>query len=196
MITPFFDKQFARRRALARPHCKAKLWLYSPLYRSDTALVDTSNHGVSAKLGLMTDCQHSWMQRGRKLALDTILDDWLGPTLALVKCEECAAPALLHLVSWRGNGLAERIYAIRLVAPKTRNTYLANINRDYCDLTRKTSETEAFIGACSQSARLVLVTSLDMIVEASSTALLNPPVMDWQEVKTETYDDWMKFLIR
>lgn len=136
------------------------------------------------------------MHRGRKLVLDTILDDWLGPTLALVKCEDCATPALLHLVSWRGSGLAERIYAIRLVAPKTRSTYLANINRDYCDLTRKALETEAFIGACSPRARLVMVTGLEMIVEAFSTELFNPPVMDWQEVQTETYDDWMKFLIR
>jgi hypothetical protein len=90
--------------------------------------------------------------------------------------------------------LLERIYAIRLVDPSTKNTYLANINRDYCDLSRKTSETEALIGASSQSARLVLVTSSKMIVEAFSRDLFNPPVMDWQDVQTEAYDDWIKFL--
>jgi len=157
-------------------------------------VVDIPDISVGAKLALMDDCKHSWMYHGRKLALDTILDDWLGPTLALVHCEECGNPALLHLVSWRGNGLAERIYAIRLVDPRTRNTYLANINRDYCDLTRKASETEALISACSQNARLVLVSGPEMIVEAFSRDLFNPPVMDWQDVKTETYEGWMKFL--
>jgi len=142
----------------------------------------------------MTDCKHSWMCLGKQITLDTILDDWLGPTLALVHCEKCNNPALLHLVTWRGRGLLERIYAIRLVDPSTKNTYLANINRDYCDLSRKTSETEALIGASSQSARLVLVTSSKMIVEAFSRDLFNPPVMDWQDVQTEAYDDWIKFL--
>jgi hypothetical protein len=63
-----------------------------------------------------------------------------------------------------------------------------------CDLTRKASETEALISACSQNARLVLVTGPEMIVEAFSRDLFNPPVMDWQDVKTETYEGWMKFL--
>ena len=142
----------------------------------------------------MADCEHNWADQGRKLALDTVLDDWLGPTLALIHCEDCQQPALLHLVTWRGSTLAERIYAIRLVDAETRDTYLANINRDYCDLTRKASETEALIGACSQEARLVLVTLPDMTVEAVSSDSFNPPVTTWQEVKTDTYNDWMKFL--
>ena len=157
-------------------------------------VVDIPDISVGAKLALMADCKHSWMYHSRKLALDTILDDWLGPTLALVHCEECDSPALLHLVSWRGKGLAERIYAIRLVDPRARNTYLANINRDYCDLTRKASETEALISACSQKARLVLITGPEMIVEAFSRALFNPPVIDWQDVKTASYEDWIRFL--
>jgi hypothetical protein len=142
----------------------------------------------------MTNCEHNWACHGRKLTLDTVLDDWLGPTLALIHCEDCGQPALLHLVTWRGSTLAERIYGIRLVDSQTRNTYLANINRDYCDLTRKASETEALIGACSQDARLVLVTTTELIVEALSRDSFNPPVIPWQEVKTETYDDWMKLL--
>jgi len=170
--------------------------IYPPLYRSNAEAVDTTNISVGAKLVLMADCKHSWMCHGRILALDTILDDWLGPTLALLHCEECDHPALLHLVTWRGNGLAERIYAIRLVDRRTRNTYLTTINRDYCDLTRKASETEALISACSQNARLVLVTGPKMIVESFSRDLFNPSVMDWQDVKTETYEGWMKLLSR
>ena len=142
----------------------------------------------------MTDCEHSWAFPGRKLSLDTVLDDWLGPTLALIHCEDCGQPALLHLVTWRGSTLAERIYAIRLVDSLTRDTYLANINRDYCDLTRKTSETEALIGACSQDARLVLVAMPELMVAALSRDSFNPPVIPWQEANTETFDDWVKFL--
>ena len=142
----------------------------------------------------MADCKHSWMREGKKLTLGTILDEWLGPTLALVHCEKCSSPALLHLVTWRGPGLSERIYAIRHIDSSTKNTYLANINRDYCDLSRKASETEALIGACSQSARLVLVTSPEMLVEGFSMGLFNPSVMSWQGVKTETYDEWIRFL--
>lgn len=142
----------------------------------------------------MADCKHSWMRKGKELTLDTILDEWLGPTLALVHCEKCSSPALLHLVTWRGPDLSARSYAIRHIDSSTKNTYLANINRDYCDLSRKASETEALIGACSQSARLVLVTSPEMLVEGFSMGLFNPPVMSWQDVKTETYDEWIRFL--
>ncbi|MDA0273269.1 MAG: hypothetical protein O3C68_08455 [Proteobacteria bacterium] len=142
----------------------------------------------------MTDCEHNWACQGRKLVLDTVLDDWLGPTQALIHCEDCGQPALLHLVTWRGSALAERIYAIRLVDAPIRDIYLANINRDYCDLTRKTSETEALIGACDQNARLVRVSMPELIVEALSRDSFNPPVIPWQEVRTETYNDWMKFL--
>jgi hypothetical protein len=39
------------------------------------------------------------MRKGKKLTLDTILDEWLGPTLAIVHCEKCSSPALLHLVT-------------------------------------------------------------------------------------------------
>lgn len=173
---------------------KNRFSIYSPLYRSDTMVVDIPNISVGAKLVLMSDCKHSWMCHGRIITLDTILDDWLGPTLALLHCDECDHPALLHLVSWRGNALTERIYAIRLVDSMTRNTYLTNINRDYCDLTRKASETEALISACSQKARLVLITGPEMIVEAFSRALFNPPVIDWQDVKTASYEDWIRFL--
>ena len=142
----------------------------------------------------MADCKHSWMRKGKELTLDTILDEWLGPTLALVHCEKCSSPALLHLVTWRGPGLSERIYAIRHIDSSTKNTYLVNINRDYCDLSRRASETEALIGACSQGARLVLVTSPEMLVEEFSMGLFNPPIMSWQDVKTETYDEWIRFL--
>ena len=134
------------------------------------------------------------MRKGKKLTLDTILDEWLGPTLALVHCQKCSSPALLHLVTWRGPDLSARSYAIRHIDSSTKNTYLANINRDYCGLSRKASETEALIGACSQSARLVLVTSPEMLVEEFSMGLFNPPVMSWQDVKTETYDEWIRFL--
>ncbi len=143
----------------------------------------------------MSNCEHSWSTPGRKLNLDTVLDDWLGPTLALVHCEDCREPAVLHLVTWRGTSLNERIYAARVVDTLIRDTYLANIARDYCDLTRKASETEALINACHEDAQLVLMTTPGMLVEAVSAGSFNPPVIPWQEIKTETFDDWMKFLL-
>ena len=142
----------------------------------------------------MADCEHSWMCLGKKLVLDTILDDWLGPTLAFVHCTECRIPALLHLVSWSAPHLTKRIYAIRLVDQKIRDIYLDNINREYCDLSRKVSETEALIAASSQNARLVLVTSSAMIIEAYSKPLGSPAVKRWQDIETDTFDDWTKFL--
>jgi hypothetical protein len=33
-----------------------------------------------------------------------------------------------------------------------------------------------------------------MLVEGFSMGLFNPPVMSWQDVKTETYDEWIRFL--
>ncbi len=144
----------------------------------------------------MADCAHSWTCAGSRLELDTILDDWLGPTLALVSCADCKTPALLHLVAWRGTHLSQRIFAVRTVEPATRDTYLANINRDYCDLARKTSETEALINACCRNARLVLVAWPDPAVEATSSELFNPPVVPWQDIKAEMYDDWIQHILQ
>ena len=138
----------------------------------------------------MNACHHSWLCPGDTLQLIETLDDWLGPTLAIISCQHCQQPALLNLVAWRGDQLKERIFGARTLTQAASDTYLANINRDYCDLTRKTAETEALIQTTSKTAHLVLVSLPRMQVSAVSTGTVDTPFRDWQDVDTNEFEHW------
>lgn len=142
----------------------------------------------------MDDCNHSWMKKGSILSLVETLDDWLGPTLAIVRCEYCRQPALINLVAWQGAQLRTRIYGVRLLTPEVTDTYLANISRDYCDLTRKTSETEALIQTADKKANLLLTSVPELAVESITSGHHDAPFREWQAVKTEDFDHWYEIL--
>lgn len=141
----------------------------------------------------MAEHRHDWQLRGQPLNLTTLLDDWLGPTLALIVCSECSQPALLHIVGWQGKQLAERLFAVRTLSTDAHRIYLHNINRDYCDLTRRTSETQALFQAADANAVLVrvLLPSLNVIDTGSQT--VNPPILDWQSLPEEAFSHWQQF---
>ncbi len=122
------------------------------------------------------------------------MDDWLGPTLALVHCSECQQPAVIHLLAWTGDQLARRVFAIREVSKQVAETYLHNISRDYCDLTRKGSETEALIQASDEAVRIVIATAPNLQIEQSISAeavSLSPTVRPWQEIDSADFERWL-----
>ena len=125
-----------------------------------------------------------------------VIDDWLGPTLAIIRCRGCNQYALIHLLAWSGKNLSKRIFAVRELSEATVATYLANISRDYCDLTRKESETQALLQAALEPGCLILVdVSTLQIIGAQTTTNIErkPRYSDWQEIKADHWDHWERF---
>ena len=130
--------------------------------------------------------------------MDTVIEDWLGPTIALIRCDQCNAPALIHLLAWTGQQLASRIFGVREIQGDIVNTYLANISRDYCDLTRKQSETEALFQSAGVVDYLVLTKTPEMCIVNSQKAdpvKLNTKICPWQEIESQdnnrNYQEWL-----
>jgi hypothetical protein len=130
----------------------------------------------------MTDCPHNWEHSGETIHLETVLDDWLGPTMGLISCLKCGQPALMYLVAWQGKQLSERIFAISELSADDVATYLVNVARDYCDLTRKQSETETLIQTHHQNACLIRTAVPDLQVISCGAYLKAPRILPWQDI--------------
>ena len=140
----------------------------------------------------MATCEHSWCHAGGTLVIDTVIEDWLGPTIALVRCDKCDQPALTHLLAWSGQQLTSRIFGVREIPGDIVNTYLANISRDYCDLTRKQSETESLFQAANVVHYIILTKTPGMLIVNSQSAdkvKLNAKIYPWQEIDHQDYND-------
>lgn len=141
----------------------------------------------------MANCDHSWCQAGAAITPDQVIDNWLGPTQALIHCEKCKQPAVLYLLAWTGDRLARRLFAVSEVTPEAAETYLHNVSRDYCDLTRKGSETEALLQTM-EIASVILAMSPDLVVEQAysvESSSLTPKIIPWQDIDVADYDRWM-----
>ena len=137
----------------------------------------------------MAHQKHSWERVGGTLVTETVMDDWLGPTLALLRWD-CGQYAIAHLVAWTGKGLSARIFAVRQLDTTTAETWRRNVARDYCDLTRKQSETETLLQASEDSATLILTGAPELDVLAVSATTANPPFIPWQEVLEDDFPGW------
>lgn len=126
-----------------------------------------------------------------------MLDDWLGPTLAIIQCHGCHQYALIHLLAWSGKNLSKRIFAVRELPAAIVATYLRNISRDYCDLTRKVSETDALLQAAAKPDHLILVETPSFRVDGVQTTInleRSPRYQDWQEIKAADWCHWETLL--
>ena len=142
----------------------------------------------------MNDCPHNWLTPGDRLAIIEILEDWLGPTLAIIRCSHCNSHALLHLVAWQGQGLNQRIYAARPIPTDVVTTYLENVARDYCDLDRKQQETDTLVQMSDNQAALLAVELPALDVRQVSGTKHNPKPRDWQSITAEEYPRWQAML--
>lgn len=138
--------------------------------------------------------QHSWLKSGNRLQPVVIMDDWLGPVTALIKCDESGHYALIYLVCWQGSSLERRIFALRTVPQDIAQTYLVNISRDYCDLTRKQLESDALFSAAAPVTHLI-ATSNDLLVDNATTTELSPPMRHWRDINTDDYPSWAKEML-
>ncbi|MBL6692153.1 MAG: hypothetical protein ISP91_17370 [Pseudomonadales bacterium] len=138
----------------------------------------------------MNTHQHSWALPGEHLEPVLILEDWLGPVTALLRCPVCDTHALIYLVAWQSPELKHRIFAVRVVPDEVTKTYLRNIRSDYCDLTRKQREFDALITAAEPASLLISVRGNQ--IEATAPAKTNPTLQSWHEIETEDYAHWKK----
>lgn len=127
-------------------------------------------------------CRHDWRRSGASLAFKVVLDHWLGPTAGLCRCSQCGDYAVAYLTRWSGKNLERRTFAIREVAADAADTWLHNVSREYCDLTRKSAETDALIASSSSEAWLVSVSMPDLEVLGAEGPTRAPAHRPWQEL--------------
>ncbi len=133
---------------------------------------------------------HDWQSPGALLKPVAVLEDWLGPVHCLVSCTHCHQYALIYLLAWQGPQLANRTFAVRPVAAEHARTYLQNIDRDYCDLSRKSSEGDA-LAAAAGPANLAIETRLTPLTVVAVWSLLSPPKQQtWQEIAPGDNEHW------
>ena len=125
-----------------------------------------------------------------------MLNDWLGPTQALIRCDDCKDFALIHLIGWDGDRMQKRIFAVRDLPREATDTFKSNISRDYCDLTRKQSETQALIQCSARDASLIEISLPDHRINAISARKCNPKVQDWQALSEQDYRHWHEFMMK
>ncbi len=85
---------------------------------------------------------------GWPFSLVQTLDEHLGLTDALVRCNNCAEYYLLELTQWPTTTTDLRVMRLLSVTAANAERFLANVNRDYCDLQRHQHELAALqVGA-------------------------------------------------
>lgn len=137
----------------------------------------------------MVHQKHDWERVNARLETTAVIDDWLGPVLALLQCR-CGQYAVAHLVAWQGPQLSQRILSVRPVDADTAETWIASVNRDYCDLSRKQMETSALLQASDDKAQLIKVRTSPLRVTAVAEGTYNPPFREWREVNEADFDSW------
>ncbi len=137
-------------------------------------------------------CQHAWQIAGENIRVVESLDHWLGPTLALVRCQYCEQYALLYLVAWEGERLKSRVFAVCPLDTGLVSTYLQNISRDYCDLTRKEAETRSLINLAIPSSCLLTDVSELTVIASQPASNIYLPIhqQPWQDINADNFHLW------
>ena len=136
------------------------------------------------------DDAHSWQKVGETMTTELTLEDWLGPTLALIECAYCEQTAVLFLLGWQGPQLKDRIYGVRNLPIDATQVYRHNISREYCDLTRKNAETDTLINLASEQTTLIQTNVSDLVVQQSSSVTMTPVIQHWQNIAPDDYALW------
>lgn len=138
----------------------------------------------------MSNHQHSWATSGTTIKPVVAMDDWMGPVMGLLRCAECGLYGLIYLVAWEAPELRNRIFALRMVPRQAATIYLRNISSDYCDLTRKQSETDALLSSADNVSQLLATT--DMTVQQAVFTDARPPIVAWRDINPADYPQWKK----
>lgn len=140
------------------------------------------------------DHRHTWQIPDANLKFMLVIEDWLGPTAGIINCDNCHLSALAYLLAWRGKQCEQRIFSVKLLPPAVIDTYLANIHRDYCDLSRKQSETQALFAATGTTGQLIEYNVNTARVTRVSMKLRQASPKSWQALTESDFERWSPLL--
>lgn len=112
----------------------------------------------------MNDCRHDWLRQEANLTPVFIIDEWQGPTDAIIQCAACGRFALLRLMHWSGRNLLTRIYGLADLDNNAVSIFLRNMKSAYCDLSRHGAETDMLVATASPITGGVIVKAPEMRV--------------------------------
>ncbi len=97
------------------------------------------------------NCTHCWHQASSEhpsgLRILYLLDNWQGPTAAIIECLHCALPGIIWMQAWSGKQKSLRVFSLAKLKKSTVNVFLDNQKRSFCDLSRPSMELEALLAA-------------------------------------------------
>ena len=109
-----------------------------------------------------------------------VLDDHLGPTDWLVRCQACGSAYLLEMLDWEG---PRRLYRLRAPAAEAVAGLVKDLERGSCDLNRAGAEAQHFSLTSERLPNLVLLDlgegSLVRMIDAGDTQV---PGASWREL--------------
>lgn len=145
----------------------------------------------------MTDCRHTWLRQGELLEPAFIIDDWQGPTDAVVRCRDCGHFMLLRLLHWRGRNLATRIFALADLDDQAVTVFLRNMKSAFCDLSRHGAEADMLIATASAITGGVILEApqLHVLAPLGTAELGNPKLESWRKQAPDPDDPkWLAVL--
>jgi hypothetical protein len=124
-------------------------------------------------------CSHCWCDQG-KLNITFTIDDWQGPTDALVRCTLCGTTAFLNVIDWAGKNLSSRVFSLSLLPNSAVQVFMRNMRSDYCDLERHRAEVEALITTRRAAESIVLTRDLQ-VVSIQPVTSRKPKLAAWRD---------------
>ena len=147
----------------------------------------------------MSGCIHDWQRQGAHCNVIFVIDDWQGPTDAIVQCGGCDACALLRMLFWQGRNLSTRIFAAAGLDSDSVAIFLRNMRSAYCDLSRHSAETGALIATagpvdCGLVAR---VPDMEVLAPLTAADLGKFTLSSWRDQAPDEADPfWLALLSR
>lgn len=145
----------------------------------------------------MKKCTHDWSIPGSELKPVFVIDDWQGPTDAIVRCQACGAYVLIRLLHWSGRNLATRIYALASLDDDAVHIFLRNMKSAYCDLSRHGAETDMLIATATgiDGGVILQVPELRVRSRLEAAELGDRKIVSWRsEAPDETDSHWLAIL--
>lgn len=94
-------------------------------------------------------CAHQWHGTGFEhpsgLRILYLIDDWQGPTAAIIQCLQCALPGMIWMQAWSEKQNSLRVFSLSKLKTSAVKVFLENQERAFCDLSRPSMELEALL---------------------------------------------------
>lgn len=145
------------------------------------------------------NCRHDWQRADTKLDVQFVLDQWQGPTDAVVRCGVCGEVALLRLLHWSGRNLCTRIYALASIDSAAFAVFVRNMRSASCDLSRHGAEVQALMATAAPVSEglIVLVPEMQVLATLDLGEIGKIAIKSWRDIAPVENDPrWLAILSR